>query len=115
LLWSPDSGGRQEAARADTLDRLSLEEETRTMIRDALKAVLEPGGTGGRARVPGVNVGGKTGTAQNPQGEDHALFIAVAPLEDPQIALAVVVENAGHGGSIAAPIAGKIMKTFFGQ
>jgi penicillin-binding protein 2 len=114
-LYSPDSAGGKGAAPVDTLDRIRLQDATRTMIREALKAVMEPGGTGGWARVPGVNVGGKTGTAQNPQGEDHALFIAVAPLEAPRIAVAVVVENAGHGGSVAAPIAGKILRTFFGQ
>ena len=63
------------------------------------------GGTGGRARIPGVRVAGKTGTAQNPHGQDHALFIAFAPAEAPTVALAVVVENGGHGGSVAAPIA----------
>jgi len=77
---------------------------------DALAAAMEQvvaGGTGGAARVPGVRVGGKTGTAQNPSGVDHALFICYAPIENPQIAIAVVVENGGHGGSTAAPIAQK--------
>ena len=62
-------------------------------------------GTGGMARVAGVRVAGKTGTAQNPHGQDHALFIAFAPVEAPTVALAVVVEGGGHGGSVAAPIA----------
>jgi penicillin-binding protein 2 len=57
------------------------------------------------ARVAGVRVAGKTGTAQNPHGQDHALFIAFAPVEAPTVALAVVVEGGGHGGSVAAPIA----------
>jgi len=77
---------------------------------DALSAAMEQvvaGGTGGAARVPGVRVGGKTGTAQNPAGDDHALFICYAPVEKPTIAIAVVVENGGHGGSTAAPIAQK--------
>jgi penicillin-binding protein 2 len=97
----------------DTIGQITLKDETWEMIKKALKAVIEPGGTGGWARVEGVEVGGKTGTAQNPQGEDHALFIAVAPLEAPEIAMAVVVENAGHGGSVAAPIAGKILRSYF--
>jgi penicillin-binding protein 2 len=82
---------------------------------EAMEQVISaPGGTGGRARVPGVRVGGKTGSAENPHGEKtHAWFAAVAPLEDPVIAIAVVVENAGHGGSVAAPIAGKVLNHFF--
>jgi penicillin-binding protein 2 len=77
-------------------------------------AVVEPGGTGGRAAVPGIPVGGKTGSAENPQGElTHALFAACAPMDDPVIAVAVVLENAGHGGSVAAPIAGDVLRCFF--
>ncbi len=77
---------------------------------DALTAAMEQvvaGGTGGAAKVPGVRVGGKTGTAQTTVGDDHALFICFAPVEKPNIAIAVVVENGGHGGSTAAPIAQK--------
>jgi len=60
-------------------------------------------GTGTMARVNGVRVGGKTGTAQNPHGNDHALFVCYAPVESPRIVLAFVIENSGHGGSIALP------------
>ena len=77
---------------------------------DALSAAMEQvvaGGTGGAAKVPGVRVGGKTGTAQTPSGNDHALFICYAPVDKPTIAISVVVENGGHGGSTAAPIAQK--------
>ena len=63
-------------------------------------------GTGRMASVPGVIVGGRTGTAENPHGEDHSLFIAFAPVNNPTIAIATVVENAGWGGSWAAPICG---------
>jgi len=69
-------------------------------------------GTGGRARVDGVRVAGKTGTAQNPHGNDHALFIAFAPVEAPRVAIAVVVENGGHGGEVAAPVAGYAFQTY---
>jgi hypothetical protein len=59
-------------------------------------------------------VGGKTGSAETIKGEKtHALFVACAPIEEPVIAVAVVLENAGHGGSIAAPIAGDIMRYYF--
>jgi penicillin-binding protein 2 len=88
---------------------LHLPEETWDALSAAMEQVVA-GGTGGAARVPGVRIGGKTGTAQNSQGQDHALFICYAPVERPEIAIAVVVENGGHGGSTAAPIAQKALE-----
>jgi cell division protein FtsI/penicillin-binding protein 2 len=58
-------------------------------------------------------VGGKTGSAENPGGKTHALFMACAPVDCPVFAIATVAENAGHGGSIAAPIAGAVLRYFF--
>lgn len=90
--------------------------EVRPAVWQAVKEGLErvvSSGTGGGAKVPGVRVAGKTGTAQNPHGKDHALFAGFAPVDDPWIALAVVVENSGHGGSIAAPRAGRILRALF--
>ena len=55
---------------------------------------------------------GKTGTAQNPHGPAHAWFVGFAPLEKPEIAIAVLVENAGFGGTQAAPIAGACMEYY---
>ncbi len=81
-------------------------------VHRALKLVVDEG-TGTAARVPGVSVAGKTGTAQNPHGEDHALFVCYAPAEHPTIALAIVVENSGHGGSVAAPLAGQVLRRLF--
>ncbi len=69
-------------------------------------------GTGYWGRVQGIRVAGKTGTAQNPHGKDHSVFIAFAPVEDPKIAVAVVVENAGFGGTWAAPIASLIIEKY---
>lgn len=72
---------------------------------EAMRGVVaESGGTAWRARVEGIDICGKTGTVQNPHGEDHSVFIAFAPKEDPKIALATYVENVGFGGSWAAPI-----------
>jgi penicillin-binding protein 2 len=88
---------------------LHLPEETWDALSAAMEQVVA-GGTGGAARVPGVRIGGKTGTAQNSSGQDHALFICYAPVERPEIAIAVVVENGGHGGSTAAPIAQKALE-----
>ena len=67
-------------------------------------------GTGSSASLPGVLVAGKTGTAENSQGDSHAWFIGFAPADNPQVAIAVIVENAGFGGSIAAPIARKVFR-----
>ena len=70
-------------------------------------------GTARIAQVPGIQVCGKTGTSQNPHGEDHSVFFAFAPKENPKIAIAVYVENAGWGASYAAPIAGLMIERFF--
>jgi penicillin-binding protein 2 len=77
-------------------------------------------GTGRIAQLPGIEVCGKTGTAQNPHGEDHSVFVLFAPRENPKICIAILVENAGFGATWAAPIAsllsekyltGKILRT----
>jgi penicillin-binding protein 2 len=113
FAYSTDKNGGKIEFKPKILETITLKEETRRMLKAALKSVIEPGGTGGRAAVEDVDVGGKTGTAQNPQGDDHALFMCVAPLDNAEIAIGVVVENAGHGGSVAAPIAGKILNYYF--
>ena len=69
-------------------------------------------GTGYRANTAGISICGKTGTSQNPHGDDHSVFYAFAPKDDPKIALAVYVENAGFGGDIAAPIAGLVIEKY---
>jgi len=94
-------------------------------IHDSMQHVIEgPRGTARRLKNPDYSIAGKTGTAQvftvkqdedykdlkvSKKMQDHALFIAYAPVEDPQIAVAVIVENGGHGGSTAAPIAKIVM------
>ena len=78
----------------------------------AMRKVVEAG-TAGAVRIPGLPVAGKTGTAQNPHGDDHALFVCYAPADAPTIALAVVAENSGHGGSVSAPIAAHVLKRLF--
>ena len=76
------------------------------------RVVNEPGGTARRARIHDIVVAGKTGTAQNPHGEDHSVFIAFAPYDNPKIAIAVFVENAGFGGTWAAPIASLMIEKY---
>ncbi|MCK5467437.1 MAG: peptidoglycan glycosyltransferase, partial [Cyclobacteriaceae bacterium] len=84
----------------------------RTVI-DAMEAVVNaPGGTGFRAAIPGIKVCGKTGTSQNPHGEDHSVFVAFAPKDDPKIAISVYVQNAGQGARAAASIAGLMMEKY---
>ncbi len=85
-------------------------------MRHALWSVVNQGGTGGTARVPGLDIAGKTGTAQliaKSKGQDHAWFAAFAPVNDPEAVVVVLVERGGHGGEIAAPIAKKIFETIF--
>ncbi len=74
------------------------------------------GGTGTRAQINGITVAGKTGTAENETEKDHAWFVGYAPAEDPQIAIAVVLENDGRsGGDAAAPIAGRVMNKYLAK
>lgn len=83
-------------------------------IKEGMRgAVNEPGGTARRARINDeIIVAGKTGTAQNPHGEDHSVFMAYAPHDNPKIAIAVFIENAGFGGTWAAPIASLMMEKY---
>lgn len=67
------------------------------------------GGTGTAAALPGARVAGKTGTAENPHGQTHAWFLAFAPADRPTVALAIVLENAGVGGQVAAPAARSVL------
>lgn len=91
---------------------LPFRPEHMAWIRRALRQVVDAG-TGGAARLAGVPVAGKTGTAQNPHGDDHAWFMCFAPSDAPEVAVAVVLENAGHGGSEAAPVAGAWLHRYF--
>ena len=76
-----------------------------------MEAVIS-NGTARRANIKDIVVCGKTGTAENPHGEDHSVFVAFAPKENPQIAISVYVENAGFGGTWAAPIASLMIEKY---
>lgn len=105
-------------------------EHLKTIVSGLSGVVNEPHGTARRARLPGITVGGKTGTAQVValkfeksfgkaenvpwKYRSHALFVAFAPVENPTIAVGVVVEHGGHGGSDAAPVAAAVMRAYFG-
>ena len=70
------------------------------------------GGTSRGAQLEGIVVCGKTGTAENPHGKDHSIFISFAPKDDPKIAIAVIVENGGFGATYAVPISSLIMEKY---
>jgi penicillin-binding protein 2 len=106
------------------LKRVGISHRSFSLVKQGLYAVVnEPGGTGGAARLYEVKTAGKTGTSQVVklrkggsipyQYRDHALFVGFAPYEKPEIAVAVVVEHGEHGGSAAAPIAGRILRAYF--
>ncbi len=83
-------------------------------IFDGMEWVVEQG-TAYNAKIPGIRMCGKTGTAQNRQGDDHSVFICFAPRENPKIAVAVIVENAGFGGVVAAPIGSFIVEKYLNK
>ncbi len=112
----------------EAIRTVSLRDGVLRAVRRGMEAAVnDPHGTAGSCKLKQVRVAGKTGTAQvikrkadQEKGEDisyrfrdHALFVAYAPAEDPQIAVAVVVEHGGHGGSAAGPIARAIFEKYF--
>jgi penicillin-binding protein 2 len=114
----------------DLIRTIELKPDTINRVRKALTDVVHgPGGTGGAARSPLVQVAGKTGTAQVIEmkgaylkseqlsyfNRDHAWFVSYAPVENPQVAIAVLVEHGGHGGEAAAPMAKKVFEKLIAQ
>lgn len=87
-------------------------EHFETVVTAMEKVVSQPGGTGSRAKIPNIEVCGKTGTVQNDPLPDHSVFMAFAPKDNPKIAISVYVESAGFGGQWAAPIASLLMEQY---
>ena len=109
-----DGDGGTIEFKPERIDTLPVSQDQLQILVEALHGVVsEPHGTAHWMRLPWVSIAGKTGTAQNPHGEDHAWFVCFAPVEDPEIAIAVLVENAGHGSSEAAPLARKLIQYYF--
>ncbi|MCS7155983.1 MAG: penicillin-binding protein 2 [Bacteroidota bacterium] len=108
-MRNPQTG--QERLWREAPRRIPIDSTYIALIREGMRLAVEAG-TGRAARVPGIAVAGKTGTAQNPHGRDHAWFIGFAPFEKPRIAVAVLVENAGFGGVHAAPIARALFERY---
>lgn len=121
-------GAAQELkVQPEVLHQVELDEEATRAVRQAAWAVVnEVGGTGGNARIEGLDVSGKTGTVQvvAQQGwvkseslpfkyRDHAWFASFAPRDNPELVVVVFVEHGGHGGSDAAPLAKDLFETYF--
>ena len=92
--------------------KTGISSEAFDIVKEGMYLVVNGAGTARGIKMKDVTIAGKTGTAQNPHGADHAFFIGFAPFENPQIAVAVVVENAGFGATWAAPIAKKIFEAY---
>jgi len=92
---------------------LPFSQKTLKILRESLKLVIDgENGTARSLRNDAYKIAGKTGTAQNPHGDNHSWFSCFAPADDAEIVVVVLVENAGHGSEVAAPLAGKIMKYY---
>ncbi len=88
-----------------------IEQKHFAIVKEAMRQVVTSG-TASNGAIDSISVCGKTGTAQNPQGKDHSIFIAFAPKDKPKIAICVIVENAGFGATYAVPIASLIIEKY---
>jgi penicillin-binding protein 2 len=129
VLEVVDPGGAVTPQPAREIRRVPVSDANLALVREGLHAVVDaPSGTGARARVAGLEVAGKTGTAQVVRLEktagktglaiprpyrDHAWFASFAPADAPEIVVAVLVEHGGGGGSNAAPIAQKVLQRWW--
>ena len=107
--------GERKIAKPEFTEKLSVDVDSKyfePVIEGMSRAVNQPGGTAYSVKIKGIEMAGKTGTAQNPHGENHAVFFAFAPRVNPKIAIAVFVENAGYGGVWAAPIASMMVEQY---
>jgi penicillin-binding protein 2 len=110
-----EAGARTEEFKGSSVS-LEISPSTLETLQKSMLAVVEGDrGTGRSADLPDLEVAGKTGTAQNPHGDDHAFFVCFAPFDKPEIAILVLLENAGHGGSQAAPLARLLLAQYFGM
>jgi penicillin-binding protein 2 len=133
IKWVGKKGEEVHEFTPTQMGQIEVKPENLDLIKDALMGVVnETGGSGTRARLKGIKVAGKTGTVQVVTLEavkefeeeeeiptkfrDHAWFIALAPVEEPKMAMAILIENAGQGGGIvAAPVARELIKEYLGK
>jgi penicillin-binding protein A len=108
-VTAPDGSTVQQGAYGTLYHPIST--ATANNVRDAMIQVVEgPGGSGFNAQIPGVQVAGKTGTAQTGNGQNHAWFVAFAPADHPRVAVVVLIEHGGEGAFVAAPLARQILE-----
>lgn len=105
------STGKFTAIKPQFYD-IGISRHSFNIVRQAMYKVVNGAGTATNIRDPQLQIAGKTGTAQNPHGKDHAVFVGFAPYDNPKIAIAVIVENAGFGSVAAAPIARDVIKAY---
>lgn len=117
LLKHVESGGREsQPFTPQTFEVKGLSPATFHILKESMFLVVNgEHGTARWLKSERITYAGKTGTAENPHGDDHSLFIGFAPFENPMVAVSVVVEHGGHGSSMAAPIAINIMKKYLTQ
>jgi penicillin-binding protein 2 len=110
----PGLDGARISSPVEELARIKLPDSFWHTLKDAMVAVIDgKGGTARRAQIPGIVWGGKTGSTEHHKGKlTHGWFIGVAPIDNPQVAIAVLVEESGHGGEISAPIARELVKMY---
>jgi penicillin-binding protein 2 len=128
ILWKPrlvqrveePDGSLAYSTSSKMTGHVDLAPVVWAFLKSALVGVVnDGGGTGAAARIPGVLIAGKTGTAQSvaksdaSRGQDHAWFASFAPAGDPQVVVVVLVERGGKGGQVAAPIAQQIYRAIF--
>jgi penicillin-binding protein 2 len=100
--------------KPEAIHRIQARAENWELLERALTEVVNSRrGTGRAARIMGYRIAGKTATAQNPHGEDHAGFVAYGPVPNPEVAVVVYLENVGGGGTHAAPLARAVMEAYF--
>ena len=92
--------------------KTGIRQEVFDIVKEGMFLVVNGAGTATHIKMQDIHISGKTGTAQNPHGKDHALFVGYAPSENPKIAFAIIVENVGFGGTHAAPIAKALVETY---
>jgi penicillin-binding protein 2 len=112
LVARVDSAGRTIHTTLPEVRQLPMRRQDIDVVKLGLERVVERG-TGIGARIKEISIAGKTGTAQNPPKPDHAWFVGYAPSDAPEVVFAVLVENAGHGGVVSAPIAGQLIRAYF--
>jgi len=126
VLWRPRLVQRVErqdqvvwSDQGQVAGHVELSPVVWAFLRQSLWAVVNDNGTGAAAKIPGLDIAGKTGTAQMiakskaEKGQDHAWFAAFAPMKAPEVVVVVLVERGGKGGQVAAPIARKILNAIF--